>query len=688
MANYTKLIAAMQAVIKENGNNEITGQLLQDTLTAMIEALKRHRLYAGIATPTTVPPVADENVFYLAASSGEYTDFDSSIVVVSGEIAIIYNTDAGWIKQRLILISGGGGGSGYLPDMATIDLDNDNLLRVKPNSITNVQIEASIMALINGAAQTSDVADLLADIYTKSDADGLFALITDLENFYTKAQSDMRFLQEVTKPMIEAVFTGNITSHTHNSITERISDLADSIGKGVLTVKKNALDVGTTFSANAITNVSLDLGLGTAASESKDNFELVARKDLAIPQTPIAGHYPTTLAIKTYVDSMIGGAPAQLFFYSFDYGQFTGGVPLISGETIGDELYNFDDGKNYRWNGSTWEDVSSELSKVPVDGSIAIIQRRFVDGSFAGSPGTAIHEYFGGVSTWFPFPQTVLTPDEVTIELNGSGQLQVKANSITSAHIQSQIMTLINGAAQAEAVALEFANRYTKTEANARFLQSITKQMIEDVLTGLITTHSHDTYTKSQADARFLQSITRAMVEAVLTGNVTTHSHNSYLTAITKTMVENVLTGNVTSHSHSAYLTEITKALVEAVFTGNITTHTHNYLPTTYQPILDFVGQQSAASLTNLAVTKKNVTLTTNANQTLSITSVVVKNEAFVVRVNATANIKITVPASGANYVNLIGDTSFDVANGKTAIMTIHQDSSDNKYIISQLTEE
>ena len=44
------------------------------------------------------------------------------------------------------------------------------------------------------------------------------------------------------------------------------------------------------------------------------------------------------------------------------------------------------------------------------------------------------------------------------------------------------------------------------------------------------------------------------MVEAVLTGNITTHTHSQYLTAITKTMVENVLTGNITTHSHSQYL--------------------------------------------------------------------------------------------------------------------------------------
>lgn len=54
---------------------------------------------------------------------------------------------------------------------------------------------------------------------------------------------------------------------------------------------------------------------------------------------------------------------------------------------------------------------------------------------------------------------------------------------------------------------------------------------------------------------------------------------NTYLTAITKAMVEAVLTGNITSHTHSQYLTAITKAMVEAVLTGIITSHQHNYMP-------------------------------------------------------------------------------------------------------------
>jgi hypothetical protein len=46
-------------------------------------------------------------------------------------------------------------------------------------------------------------------------------------------------------------------------------------------------------------------------------------------------------------------------------------------------------------------------------------------------------------------------------------------------------------------------------------------------------------------------TLTKAAVEAVLTGNITSHTHDQYLTAITKAMIESVLTGTITTHGHN-----------------------------------------------------------------------------------------------------------------------------------------
>jgi len=97
MANYATLKAAIQEVIKTNGNNEITGALLQQSLLAMINSLGGGYQYVGIATPTTNPGTPDQNVFYLASVGGTYTNF-GSLVVNDGEVvALVYN--GSWSKQ-------------------------------------------------------------------------------------------------------------------------------------------------------------------------------------------------------------------------------------------------------------------------------------------------------------------------------------------------------------------------------------------------------------------------------------------------------------------------------------------------------------------------------------------------------------------------------------------------------------
>lgn len=97
MANYATLKDAIQQVIKQNGNNEITGAIMQSSLLSMIDALGGNYQYAGIATPTTNPGTPDQNVFYLASTAGTYINF-GGIVLADGELAILkYNGT--WYKD-------------------------------------------------------------------------------------------------------------------------------------------------------------------------------------------------------------------------------------------------------------------------------------------------------------------------------------------------------------------------------------------------------------------------------------------------------------------------------------------------------------------------------------------------------------------------------------------------------------
>lgn len=91
MANYATLKAAIQQVIKTNGNEEITGALLQQSLLAMINSLGGYYQFAGIAAPSTNPGTPDQNVYYIASTAGTYSNFNG-ITLANGEIAILkYN---------------------------------------------------------------------------------------------------------------------------------------------------------------------------------------------------------------------------------------------------------------------------------------------------------------------------------------------------------------------------------------------------------------------------------------------------------------------------------------------------------------------------------------------------------------------------------------------------------------------
>lgn len=96
--DYNVLKAAISAVIKSNGNNDITGTVLQNSLLTMITAIAANRTYAGYATNSTNPGTPDANVFYIARDSGVYPNF-SSLEVNDYEIAVFINVSGGWQKQ-------------------------------------------------------------------------------------------------------------------------------------------------------------------------------------------------------------------------------------------------------------------------------------------------------------------------------------------------------------------------------------------------------------------------------------------------------------------------------------------------------------------------------------------------------------------------------------------------------------
>lgn len=96
MANYEQLKQAVSGVIKTNGNQEITGAVMQNALLSMINSLGKNYQFAGIATPTTNPGTPDQNIYYLAFENGTYSNFNA--ITLNNEIAILLNQNGVWKK--------------------------------------------------------------------------------------------------------------------------------------------------------------------------------------------------------------------------------------------------------------------------------------------------------------------------------------------------------------------------------------------------------------------------------------------------------------------------------------------------------------------------------------------------------------------------------------------------------------
>lgn len=98
MANYSTLKAAIQQVIKANGNNEITGDLLQQSLLAMINSLGSGYQFVGVADTSTNPGTPDQRVFYIGGV-GSYPNF-GGLNIYPGNLGVL-KFDGSWHVETI-----------------------------------------------------------------------------------------------------------------------------------------------------------------------------------------------------------------------------------------------------------------------------------------------------------------------------------------------------------------------------------------------------------------------------------------------------------------------------------------------------------------------------------------------------------------------------------------------------------
>nr|UVY57665.1 MAG: hypothetical protein [Bacteriophage sp.] len=110
---YDQIKESIKAVIKENGNYEITGNTLQAVLLSMVDTLGPEYQFLGIATKSTVPVVVEGNSFYITVEVGTYTNFKNSgnTAITVNQLGILTSTNGtAWNFTPIFIgVSKGGG---------------------------------------------------------------------------------------------------------------------------------------------------------------------------------------------------------------------------------------------------------------------------------------------------------------------------------------------------------------------------------------------------------------------------------------------------------------------------------------------------------------------------------------------------------------------------------------------------
>ena len=110
---YDQIKESIKAVIKENGNYAITGNVLQAVLLSMVDTLGPEYQFLGIATKSTVPVVVEGNSFYITTEVGTYTNFKNSgnTAITVNRLGILTSTNGtAWNFTPIFIgVSKGGG---------------------------------------------------------------------------------------------------------------------------------------------------------------------------------------------------------------------------------------------------------------------------------------------------------------------------------------------------------------------------------------------------------------------------------------------------------------------------------------------------------------------------------------------------------------------------------------------------
>lgn len=257
MANWSNLKAAVAKVIKTNGNQEITGAVLQNALNNIISNVGENASFAGVATPSTNPGTPDGNVFYIASESGTYSNFGG--IVNNGECLILKKNEDSWVSIETGIITNKKLSNllGLVIDTSTFvngqwinngeSLSNNNNSSYLRNSVP-IPISAfpdTIISLYSNTGQKKRIADmgLTLKFRNKSKQDVSYSYVQSGQCIQLSAEASELYIHGTTENI------NNINGFSFlgfifiNSLVQDIAQNTQDIAQNTQGIAQNAQDI-------------------------------------------------------------------------------------------------------------------------------------------------------------------------------------------------------------------------------------------------------------------------------------------------------------------------------------------------------------------------------------------------------------------------------------------------------------
>lgn len=286
MANYSELHQTINDNIKLNGNQQITGQVLQNVLNAIVDNLTAGYLLVGIATEDGNPGTPDQNLCWLA-TQGTYTNY-GNITVESGKLAVIkYNGT--WTSDTVDVQGAVTAGDG-------IAISDEGAVSVKTGTGVKIDEEGNVAADLvpgdyisiegNKISCTLDAnpfyfVDALPDSPVPGTENKVYAVSSSdnpVVNLYKWNAETSEF--ELVGTIDLGIDTSNFLKKGTNDITEPLELVAEEDiglqGEMLYLRNKNGVTIGIIFKFGDDTNILRSSGL--QAQKDRDGNSLIYLK--------------------------------------------------------------------------------------------------------------------------------------------------------------------------------------------------------------------------------------------------------------------------------------------------------------------------------------------------------------------------------------------------------------------------